>query len=540
LATLSAAQSRFHVIDETNDDPNGGQAMTRTTRRELMALMTGAAADVALGDRAFAQTAPKRGGILRVSAFTNPSSLDPTTGGAGSDHAFLFTMYDTLTEWEFDTLKPRPGLAESWSFSDPTTFVLNIRPGVTFHDGTPLDAEAVKFNFERNKTDPKSNIKADLATMASVEVTGPMQVTLKLNTPDSAMPGILSDRAGMMVSPTAVKANGGAVNRTPVGAGAYAFVSWADGERIVVKRNEKYWKKDRPYPDGIEFAIIPELTTGVRSVTAGQNDLIYQLPPRQKVVVERSNNLKVVNGPTLYVFQIFLNWAKPPFDDIRVRKAFNLAIDRESFVKAALAGLAEPAYMNLPKSHWAYDKSVAELTPYDPERARRLLAEAGFKEGTIIELVGYPDQDSVQRQEILIEQFRKAGIGVRFVNAPVAEASAAFFGAEKRGSGLLAAWTGRPDPSLTYSLMFTKDAYYNGGRAPVPAELEAAIKESRASEDPAIRSKSFAIVQRLVMENAFVAPLAFQFELVAMNKKVQGYRPSLLGKPKYDDVWLES
>jgi len=511
------------------------------TRREAMALISGAVAGVALGGNARAQGTPKRGGILRVSAPTNPSSLDPATGGAGSDHAFLFTMYDSLTEWDFETLKPKPGLAESWSFSDPTTLVLNIRPGVMFHDGTPLDADAVKFNLERNKSDPKSNIKADLATMASVDITGPMQVTLKLNTPDTALPGILSDRAGMMVSPTALKASaGGNVARTPVGAGAYAFVSWADGERIVVKRNEKYWKANRPYPDGIEFAIIQELTTGVRSVTAGQNDLIYQLPPRQKAVVERSNNLKVVNGPTLYVFQIFLNWAKPPFDDIRVRKAFNLAIDREAFVKAALAGLAEPAYMNLPKSHWAYDKSVAELYPYDPDRARKLLAEAGFKEGTGIEIVGYPDQDSVQRQEILIEQFRKAGIGIRFLNAPVAEASAAFFGPEKRGSGLLAAWTGRPDPSLTYSLMFTKDAYYNGGRAPVPPELEAAIKDSRASEDTEVRRKAFAVVQKLVMENAFVAPLAFQYELVAMNKRVQGYRPNLLGKPKYDDVWLES
>jgi peptide/nickel transport system substrate-binding protein len=515
--------------------------MTNTTRREAMALMTGALADVSLGGSARAQGTAKRGGILRISAPTNPSSLDPATGGAGSDHAFLFTMYDTLTEWEFETLKPKPGLAESWKFTDPTTFVLNIRPGVTFHDGTPLDAEAVRFNLERNKSDPKSNIKADLASMASVEVTGPMQVTMKLNTPDAALPGILSDRAGMMVSPTALKASaGGNLARTPVGAGAYAFVSWADGERIVVKRNEKYWKPGRPYPDGIEFAIIPELTTGVRSVTAGQNDLIYQLPPRQKAVVERSNSLKVFNGPTLYVFQIFLNWAKPPFDDVRIRKAFNFAIDREAFVKAALAGLAEPAYMNLPKSHWAYDKSVAGLYPYNPEMARKLLAEAGFKEGTVIEIGGYPDQDSVQRQEILIEQFRKAGIGIRFVNAPIAEASAAFFGAEKRGSGLLAAWTGRPDPSLTYSLMFTKDAYYNGGRAPVPPELEAAIRESRASEDIEVRRKAFSTVQRLVMENAFVAPLAFQYELVAMNKRVQGYRPNLLGKPKYEDVWLES
>jgi peptide/nickel transport system substrate-binding protein len=446
-----------------------------------------------------------------------------------------------LTEWDFETLKPKPGLAESWKFSDPTTLVLNIRPGITFHDGTPLDAEAVKFNLERNKSDQKSNIKADLASMASVEVTGPLQVMLKLSAPDAALPGILSDRAGMMVSPTALKAaEGGTVARKPVGAGAYAFVSWADGEKIVVKRNEKYWKANRPYPDGIEFSIIPELTTGARSVTAGQNDLIYQLPPRQKAIIERASSIKVFNGPTLYVFQIFLNWAKPPFDNVKVRQAFNFAIDRETFVKAALAGLAEPAYMNLPKAHWAYDKSVAELYPHDPDKARKLLAEAGFKEGTTIDLVGYSDQDSVQREEILIEQFRKAGMNVKFSNAPIAEAAAAFFGTEKRGFGLLAAWTGRPDPSLTYSLMFTKDAYYNGGRAPVPPELEAAIKESRASEDIEVRRKAFATVQRLVMENALVAPLAFQFELVAMNKKVQGYRPNLLGKPKYDDVWLES
>jgi peptide/nickel transport system permease protein/peptide/nickel transport system substrate-binding protein len=516
-------------------------AAAAITRRNALALMTGAAATVSLGGPAFAQGTPKRGGTLRVSAFTNPSSLDPATGGAGSDHTFLYTMYDSLTEWDFETLKPKPGLAESWSFTDPTTLVLNIRQGVTFHDGTKLDAEAVKFNLERAKTDPKSNIKADVVTVASVEISGPMQVTLKLNTPDTALPAILSDRAGMMVSPTALKAaSAGNLNRTPVGTGAYTFVSWADGERIVTKRNEKYWKPNRPYMDAIEFAIIPELTTGARSVSAGQNDLIYQLPPRQKPIVERSPNLKVVSGPTLYCFQIFLNWGKPPFDDVRVRKAFNFAIDREALVKAALAGLAEPAAMTLPKAHWAYDKAVAELYPYDVAKAKQLLNEAGFKEGTVVELVGYPDQDSVQRQEILIEQLRKAGMALKFLNAPVAEASAAFFGPEKRGSGLLAAWTGRPDPSQTYSLQYTKEAYFNAGRGPVPAELDVALKESRATEDIETRRKAFAKVQRLVMENALVAPLAFQFELVAMNKRVQGYKTNLLGKPKYDDVWLES
>ena len=118
--------------------------MTGTTRRELMALMTGAAAGVALGGEAFAQATPKRGGILRISAPANPSSLDPTTGGAGSDHAFLFTMYDTLTEWEFETLKPKLGLAESWKYADPTTFVMDIRAGGSV--GTDNDAATAGVN----------------------------------------------------------------------------------------------------------------------------------------------------------------------------------------------------------------------------------------------------------------------------------------------------------------------------------------------------------------------------------------------------------
>ena len=120
--------------------------------------------------------------------------------------------------------------------------------------------------------------------------------------------------------------------------------------------------------------------------------------------------------------------------------------------------------MNLPKSHWAYDKSVAGLIPTIPTRRKQAARRGGLQEGTTIDLIGYPDQDFVQRQEILIEQLRKVGMSVTSSNAPIAEAAAAFFGAEKRGSGLLAAWTGRPDPSLTYALMFTKDAYVNGGQ----------------------------------------------------------------------------
>ena len=232
-----------------------------------------------------AQGTPKRGGMLRISAPANPSSLDPATGGAGSDHAFLFTMYDTLTEWDFETLKPKPGLAESWSFTDPTTLVLNIRSGVTFHDGTPLDAEAVKFNLraQQDRSEIQHQGRSRLHGVRRRHRPDAGDAEAEHARRRDARHPFRPRRHDGVADRAQGERSAGNVARTPVGAGAYAFVSWADGEKIVVKRNEKYWKPNRPYPDGIEFAIIPELTTGSRSVTAGQNDLIYQLPPRQKV-----------------------------------------------------------------------------------------------------------------------------------------------------------------------------------------------------------------------------------------------------------------
>jgi peptide/nickel transport system permease protein/peptide/nickel transport system substrate-binding protein len=180
-------------------------------------------------------------------------------------------MYDTLVEWDYEALMPAPGLAE-WSFADPTTLVLDIRKDVTFHDGTSLDAEAVKFNLDRNRGDARSNIKSDLANIDTVEVTGPLQVTIKLKSADTALPAILSDRAGMMVSPANIKALGDDTNRKPVGAGPWKFVSWADNENVIVTRNETYWRDGRPKLDGIEFRIIPEAATALRSVAAGEQD----------------------------------------------------------------------------------------------------------------------------------------------------------------------------------------------------------------------------------------------------------------------------
>jgi ABC-type transport system substrate-binding protein len=476
-----------------------------TTRRTVLA---GAMA-LAATRQAWAQT-PKKGGVLKVSAPTNPSSLDPATGGSGQDHAFLYPIYDTLVAFEYATLKAVPGLAESWKFTDPKTLVMNIRPGVLFHDGTPLDAEAVKFNFDRNRSQP-----------------------------DSSLPLVLADRAGMMVSPKAVKELGKDHDRKPVGAGPWKLVSWADNEKVVYTRNDKYWQAGQPLLDGIEMNVIAETNTGLRSVIAGQNDFVYFLAPQQKAIMDRAKSVTAVTGPTLYCIQVFLNYGRPPLDNQKVRLAINHAIDRVAFSKATMGGLAEVAWMELPSAHWAYEPKLANCWPYDPDKAKKLLAEGGHPNGIDITFLGYSDQRSQQRQEVLIEQLSKAGIRLKWQTGSIPEMSAAFF-SDKKCEGLLAAWTGRPDPSMAYALQFAEGAYYNAGRKEYSPELTAALLETRASEDIEARKAAFSKVQKIVCDGALVVPLAFQLELDALAGKVKGYKPNLLGKPRYDGVWLES
>lgn len=510
------------------------------SRRQVMAMIASAAAAAGLPGAAWSQGQPRKGGTLRVSVPANPSTMDPIAGRSGYDHPMLYPMYDTLVEWDYETLEARPGLAKSWKFTDPRTLVMDLQAGVTFHDGTALDAAAVKFNLDRGMSDARSNIKPDLASVASVEVTGPLQVTLKLKQPDTALVLILSDRAGMMVSPKAVRDLGAGLDRTAVGSGPWKFVSWQDSERLTVTRYEKYWRPNRPYLDGIVFSIIPEVNTGLRSVVAGQNDLIYSLSPLQKPVIERAGKLKAVSNTTLFVHMFYLNMGRAPLNDVRVRRAMNFAIDRDAFNKATQAGIGEPAMTLLPKAHWAYDRSLDNVYRYDPEYARKLLAEAGYRDGCDLNIVGWTDQRSVQRQELLLEQMGKAGFRLKFQNASAVDATAQFTGPDQKGDAYLAAFTGRPDPSLIFQTVFAKDSFLNPGKAdPAPGRAEAQL-ESQAVEGIAERKKALGKLQRIVAEHALFVPLVVQYDLQALAGTVRDYQPNLLGKPKFENVWLSA
>src|SRR5437762_9067690 len=171
---------------------------TGLDRRTLIKATLAGAGALALPGSAFAQGAPKKGGTLRMAMPYNPAALDPMTGRNLPDLNTLYAVFDALIDFVPQTLELKPGLAKSWTFSDPKTLVLELIDGVAFHDGSPFNAEAVKFNLDRYKTDQRSNVKADLGSVDSVEVTGKSQVTLKLNRPNAGLPAMLSNRVGLI------------------------------------------------------------------------------------------------------------------------------------------------------------------------------------------------------------------------------------------------------------------------------------------------------------------------------------------------------
>jgi ABC-type transport system substrate-binding protein len=505
------------------------------TRRGVIA---GSAALV-LASGAQAQTQPRRGGVLRVAYWNNPSSLDPMTGTSGDDHVYLYAMLDLLINYDPKTLVPTPGLAKSWATPTPTTLVLDLVQGVVFHDDTPFDAAAVKFNLDRSRTDPRSNIQTDIAAIDSVDVTGPYQVTLRLKHPDASVLLALSDRAGMMLSPAAVQKYGKAIDSNPVGTGPWKFVSWQNNEKMVCTRNEKYWRPGLPYLDGIVFQNIVDLESCLRSVVAGQNDMALELSPQQKTLLDRSSNLSASIGPSFKLNTIYLNYSRGTLVDPRVRQALNFAVDRIGINKALGLGLGEPTTTVLPRAHWACDASTADGYAYSPDKARQLLTAAGHTGKVDIHCIGWTGPRWGQVQQILLEQFQEAGFHPTIQRASPADSAALFYGPTKTGDGRIAVWSGRPDPSLIFQTLFGKGAYFNAGRGETPG-LEQALTATVATTDLAERKKAFVPLQQLVLDQALMVPIMFDPDIVAFNKKVKGFVPNLLGKARFDGVYLES
>ncbi len=273
-----------------------------------------------------------------------------------------------------------PGLAESWEFSpDALTLTLYLRQGVKFHDGTPFNAEAVKFNIERFLR-PGVAFRFMIAKIIEVEVVDEYTVNLHLDRPFAPLLAHLAHAFIGMFSPTAVKALGpGGVVEEPVGTGPFRFADWIRGERLILVANEDYWG-ERPRLDEITFKVVPEIGARVMMLEAGDAHVAWGVSPHDAPRLEADPAITLLHAPagprTMY---IGINNQLPPFDDVRVRHAINYAIDREAIVDYILLGVGEVSVA--PIAPGTFGHHPVGPWPYDPERARELLAEAGFPNG---------------------------------------------------------------------------------------------------------------------------------------------------------------
>jgi len=507
-------------------------------RRDVMKGAAAVGGALLLPGAALAQGTPRRGGNLRIAIPYNPAAIDPMTGRNLPDFDTLYAIYDALIDFEPMTLELKPGLAKAWTFTDPKTLVIDLVDGVTFHDGTPFNPEAVKINIERYKNDPRSNVKADLATVDGVDVTGKNQVTFRLNRPNAGLPVMLTNRIGLMVSPKLIQEKGPNLDRLAVGTGPFKFVSWEDNTSIKLVRNDNYWKSGQPYVDSIEFRIINELNTAARSAIAGEVDLALNLQPQQKLIADRSSNVIAKANPSLVFYGAFINYGRPPLNDVRIRQAMNYAINRDEINKVVALGLGQPSSAVLPKAHWACDPATAEYYNYDPDKARKLLAEAGHPNGIEIESYGWPDQAAMQRQELIVSQLAKAGIRVKLTPVAPQQAIQAFM-IEAKGAMLISPAGGFPDPSQFYEALFGKDALRNAGKVELPGFREL-MDATMSAQDQESRKAAFAKLQRFVVEQALELVQYISPGVTIQSKKIQNFQDNLLTTPKLQEVWLSA
>jgi peptide/nickel transport system substrate-binding protein/glutathione transport system substrate-binding protein len=510
----------------------------RLDRRRVMQVTAAAAGTLLLPGTSLAEDTPRKGGTLRVAMPYNPGSVDPMTGRNLTDFNVLYGVFDALVDFDPLSLELKPGLAKSWKFADLKTLVLELQEGVTFHDGSPFNADVVKFNLDRYKNDPRSNVKSDLSSVESVEVNAPNKVTIYLNKPNVGLPVILTNRVGLMVSPKSIQDKGPNVDRNPVGTGPFKFVSWQDNDSFVLTRNEDYWKPGLPYLDGLNMRIINELNTVVRTVTAGECDVALNLQPQQKVVADRAGGVATKVFPSLVPYLAFINYGRPPLDNLQVRQALNYAINRDEINKVAALGLGQPSSTILSKAHWACDPETVNYYTYDPAKAKKLLADAGHPDGIEIETIGWADQTAMQRQEIIISQLAKVGIRVKLTPLSPQQAVQAFM-IDKKGAMFISPSSPFADPSQFYENLFGKDALRNAGRVELPGFREL-LDATMDTPDQNARKAAFAKLQRFTVENAvslvqFIAPA-----IGVMSAKVQNYKDGLPATPKFTDVWLSA
>ena len=490
-----------------------------------------------------------------------PQNLDPATHTDTNGSLVQTQIYNTLVGFVPGSTELAPELATDWS-SDPEAKVwtFKLREGVLFHDGTPFNAEAVKFNFERwwdpshpagfraeGKTYPRwlrvfGPFKGEEGSLlGQVEVIDPYTVRFHLSQPFAAFPAALGAQFGI-ASPKALTAAGaayGAPGSNIVGTGPFVFKSWSYGEQIVLEKNPDYWRSDLPKAQEIVFRFIAEPASRLAELRAGSIDLAGDLSPDDWDSLEADSNLTILVRASLNVGYLALNPAFAPFADPRVREAVDLALDQAGTAAALYGELGVGDGHFLPPS-LAEFRAPDFAENFDPARARELLAEAGYPQGFDLELWYMPVSRPYFPSPAVVAEIiaaNLADIGIRVQLRT--EDWAAYLADVDTPPGFPAfilGWTAPyPDPDAFFWPHFAPGhtGYLGGFQNPQLLEL---MNQGRTSADPAERAQIYAQAEQLVAADRVRLVLIHASPLLAHRVGVTGWLPSPMGQESLEGV----
>jgi len=364
---------------------------------------------------------PPHGNVLIYATPGEPGSLDPGASISGFDQYYDNAIYDTLIVSDPKTMEPtKPGLATSWEFTgtNKLTFRLHLRHGVTFQDGTPMNADAVKVSIDHYKS---LGNWFDMVPVKSETVVDDNTLDLNLTQQYSPLPAILSFRAGMVISPTALQKYGKDFGKNPVGAGPFSFKSWTAGSEIVLTKFSGYWNAAATKFAGVDYKIIVDATAMMNAMAAGQVDFaeLLNLPTRNLAALKGNAKVDSQVLKTLSLGIVTTVNTMPPFNNVLVRRAAELSIDRKK-LGDAMNGTGNgqgPAYQYVPPNYWAATSSLKDWG-YHPDQAKQLLAQAGYANGVTVQICTFSDS-TTQAATIEKEQMAPGGINLQISQEPV-------------------------------------------------------------------------------------------------------------------------
>jgi peptide/nickel transport system substrate-binding protein len=467
-----------------------------------------------------------QGQTLRIGLAEDPDVLDPTLARTFVGRIVFSSLCDKLFDLD-EKLNIVPMLATSYEWSaDNKTLTLKLRPGVTFHDGEKFDAAAVKFNIERHKNMAGSSRRGELSPVASVDVVDPLTVRINLTAPFAPLLALLTDRAGMMVSPKAAAAAGDKFGANPVCSGPFKFVERVAQDRIVLERFPAYWNKGQIFFDRVTFLPIVDATVRLANLRSGQLDFIERLAGSDVAGVKSDARLKVTSiveigyqGLTINVGKSDVAQKNPLGRDPRVREALELSLDRDGMVQVAMDGEASPGNQWVAPSNRYYGKS-APMPKRDVARAKKLLAEAGVPNPSFTMMT--PNDSGTQKLAQVVQGMAKeAGFDIKI---QATEFATSLNLADKgQFEAYLLAWSGRADPDgnlqahLGCGVPLNYSGYCN-------QEVEKQIVETRVQLDPARRAAAYDKAAVQIQKDRPIIYLYHRHWLWAHSAKLTGLR----------------